>query len=194
MMPERGTPDPSWSDKRLVEDCLRGGDLAWSALVDKYKNLVYSVILKYRVQSEEAADLFQAVWFEAYNDLPKLRKKGSVKPWLISLTTHQCYHFKQKQKRQDFHETGEFKSEDFEDLFSINPTFVEELERDQLVREAILQLSPRCREMITLLFFTTPPMAYKEVAEKLGLATGSIGFIRGRCLQRLQKNLEKQGF
>ena len=77
---------------------------------------------------------------------------------------------------------------------STEPTFVVTLERDQLVREAIFNLSPRCREMIELLFFSHPPMPYKEVAEKLGLATGSIGFIRGRCLKRLQKNLEKQGF
>ena len=47
--------------------------------------------------------------------------------------------------------------------------------------------------MIRLLVFTSPPVPYKEVARRLGLATGSIGFIRGRCLQRLQKNLDKQG-
>jgi hypothetical protein len=35
---------------------------------------------------------------------------------------------------------------------------------------------------------------YSEVARRLKLATGSIGFIRGRCLQRLKKILEEQGF
>jgi hypothetical protein len=28
----------------------------------------------------------------------------------------------------------------------------------------------------------------------LGLAEGSIGFIRGRCLQKLRRNLEEKGF
>ena len=192
-MVDRGTPGPSWSDKRLVDECLNGSDAAWGTLVDKYKNLVYSIILKYRVGSEEAADIFQGVWLDAYNDLPKLRKKDALKPWLISLTTHQCYHWKQKRKRQEFRETGEFKIEDLEEQATIDPTFVEDLERDQLIREAIFNLSPRCQDMVRLLFFSNPPLPYKEVAEKLGLATGSIGFIRGRCLQRLQKQLEKQG-
>lgn len=192
-MLERGTPGPSLSDKRLVEECLAGDEEAWSALVDKYKNLVYNIILRYRADPEEAADLFQTVWLEAYNDLPKLRKKSAVKSWLVSLTTHQCYHWKQKQKRRDFFESGEFTAEDLEEMMPLDPSFVEELERDQRVREAIYQLSPRCREMIRLLFFTSPPVPYKEVARRLGLATGSIGFIRGRCLQRLQKNLDKQG-
>lgn len=192
-MADRGTPGPSWSDKRLVDECLGGSDAAWETLVDKYKNLIYSIILKYRASTEEAADIFQGVWLDAYNDLPKLRKKNALKPWLISLTTHQCYHWKQKQKRQDFRETGESKIEDLEELATVDPTIVEDLERDQLIREAIFNLSARCQDMIRLLFFSDPPLPYKEVAEKLGLATGSIGFIRGRCLQRLQKQLEKQG-
>ena len=62
------------------------------------------------------------------------------------------------------------------------PDVLMELEREQLVRDAIAQLPPRCREMIEMLFFQQPPMAYNEVAQKLQLAIGSIGFIRGRQL------------
>jgi DNA-directed RNA polymerase specialized sigma24 family protein len=48
--------------------------------------------------------------------------------------------------------------------------------------------------MIELLFFQSPPLPYSEVAQRLGLARGSIGFIRGRCLHRLKKILEAKGF
>ena len=193
-MPDRETPDPGWPDTRLVEACLAGHELAWHVVVDKYQHLVYSIILKYGAAPEEAADVFQSVWLDAYNDLPKLRKKSAVRSWLISLTNHRCYHWKQKRKRQQFREVRELDPEMLEEQTAINPDFAEELERDQLIRESILKLSPRCREMIRLLFFTTPPKPYQEVAQRLGLATGSIGFIRGRCLQRLRKILEKQGF
>jgi hypothetical protein len=37
-------------------------------------------------------------------------------------------------------------------------------------------------------------MSYRDVAKTLGVATGSIGFIRGRCLTRLLKTLEQGGF
>ena len=57
-----------------------------------------------------------------------------------------------------------------------------------------MQLSPRCREMVRLLFYENPPLPYAEVAQRMGLATGSIGFIRGRCLKKLQQLLEKRGF
>jgi DNA-directed RNA polymerase specialized sigma24 family protein len=48
--------------------------------------------------------------------------------------------------------------------------------------------------MIRMLFFEQPPLRYAEVAQRLHLAPGSIGFIRGRCLKRLKQVLEKKGF
>jgi len=68
------------------------------------------------------------------------------------------------------------------------------VEREQSVREAIAALPDRCRELVQLLFYQQPPMPYDEVARKLGLATGSIGFIRGRCLKKLRANLKESGF
>jgi DNA-directed RNA polymerase specialized sigma24 family protein len=57
----------------------------------------------------------------------------------------------------------------------------------------VAQLSPRCQEIIRLLFYEQPPLAYRDLAARLGLATGSIGFIRGRCLKRLQRAIERSG-
>ena len=191
--PDQRRPHPDWPDHRLVASCLNGDESAWGALVDKYKNLVYSVVSKYRPSPEDAADLFQGVWLEAYNDLPKLRKRGSFKPWLISLATHKGYHWKKQKRQQLQHESEPFDADAFEEQFSSDPKFVEELAQNQLVRDAVSNLSDRCREMIRLLFFTFPPVPYQELAERLGLAVGSIGFIRGRCLEKLKKQLEKLG-
>ena len=59
---------------------------------------------------------------------------------------------------------------------------LEEIERAQILREAVAALPPRCREIIRLLFYEPEPVSYRDLAARLGLATGSIGFIRGRCL------------
>jgi len=67
-------------------------------------------------------------------------------------------------------------------------------EAEQTLRDAVQSLPPRCRELIAMLFFETPARPYQEIASQLGLAAGSIGFIRGRCLTRLRRELEKKGF
>jgi DNA-directed RNA polymerase specialized sigma24 family protein len=69
-----------------------------------------------------------------------------------------------------------------------------QLEREQALRDAIAQLPSRCERMIQMLFFSVPPLPYDAVAKELRLATGSIGFIRGRCLTGLKNYLQKKGF
>jgi DNA-directed RNA polymerase specialized sigma24 family protein len=39
-----------------------------------------------------------------------------------------------------------------------------------------------------------PQVSYAEAARRLGLAEGSIGFIRGRALEKLRRILVDQGF
>lgn len=192
-MSDRKIPNVTWTDDKLVGLCLQGDEEAWRILVDKYKNLVYSLILKYRPSPEEATDLFQGVWLDAFNDLAKLKKRGSFKSWLISVSNHKCYHWRQRQSRRGQHEIPMDEPETLEEHTVIAPDFVSELETQQLVREAIRQLSPRCQELLHLLFFAKPPKPYQEVAEQLGLAVGSIGFIRGRCLEKLKKLFEQLG-
>ena len=48
-------PNPAWDDEDLVAECLRGNEQAWAAVVDKYKNLVYSVPLRYNMSPQDAA-------------------------------------------------------------------------------------------------------------------------------------------
>ena len=69
-----------------------------------------------------------------------------------------------------------------------------EVEREHVLRDALATLAPRCRTLVEMLFFENPPRSYQEVARSLQLETGSIGFIRGRCLKRLRTELQKNGF
>jgi RNA polymerase sigma factor (sigma-70 family) len=66
---------------------------------------------------------------------------------------------------------------------------VVQAEREQMMRNVISALPARCKELVHMLFFEDPPVPYQEVAERLGIATGSIGFIRQRCLGRLKKSV-----
>ena len=182
-------PVAGWSNTRLVAECLSGNDNAWSALLDRYKNLIYAIPLRYGAPHQDAADIFQAVCLDLFNELPRLRDAEALQSWLIRVTTHKCYHWKRRQLP-----AGDLGGGGAGALQAISPDVLAEIEREQLVRQAIGQLPARCREMIELLFFEQPPVPYSEVARRLKLATGSIGFIRGRCLQRLKKILEEKGF
>ena len=183
-------PDVTWSDARLVRACLNGHEDAWTTLIDKYKNLIYSVPLKYGATPQDAADIFQAVCLELFSELPRLRKPESLRSWLITVAAHQSFHSTRKARRRAEDELTEREAELRVDP---SPDLIAEIEREQQLREAVAALPPRCQEMIQLLFYHQPPLSYREVAGRLGLATGSIGFVRGRCLKRLERALAKWG-
>jgi RNA polymerase sigma factor (sigma-70 family) len=189
----RGGPDVTWSDERLVQACLDGNEEAWAALIAKYQNLIYSIPRKYGASPEDAADVFQSVCVELFNELPKLRQSAALRGWLATVTAHQAFHWKRKYRRRAEQDLGEL-DDRLETNEPLSPALLVEVEREQMVREAVARLSPRCQEIIKLLFYDQPPLAYRDLAKRLGLATGSIGFIRGRCLQHLQRALDKAGF
>ena len=190
--PDALTPTAAWNDRDLVRECLSGNQQAWAAIVEKYKGLVYSVPVRYRMSPQDAADVFQEVWFDLYSELPNLREPGALRGWLITVAWHKCYQWKLRLRRQE-KSAGEFEGE----LVSEGTSFLdwkERLEQEQLLREAVKTLPDRCRVMVEMLFFQDPPVPYADVARHLGLAEGSIGFIRGRCLKKLRAALEQMGF
>lgn len=185
--------DLTAGDRRLVHACLRGREQAWSALIDKYKNLIYSIPIKYGADREDAADIFQSVCQELFTELPRLRNIDTLRPWLMTVTAHQAFHWKRRRLRRSQSEVEGVAEERLGGIV-LPPAIATEVEREQMVREAIARLPPRCRELVRMLFYEQPARPYAEVAKSLGLATGSIGFIRGRCLKRLQRTLEELGF
>ena len=63
----------SKSDRELVRGCLNGGDDDWNLLIDKYKNLIFSIPIRYGLSREEAADIFQMVCLDLIQNLPKVK-------------------------------------------------------------------------------------------------------------------------
>jgi RNA polymerase sigma factor (sigma-70 family) len=183
-------PSP-WTDERLVRECVGGSEEAWSALIDKYKNLIYSIPIKQELSREAASDIFQSVCLDLLSELPRLREPRALPKWLIQITLHKCARWTQRE--------GRYSQEEISDalLPAISPAaelIAEEVRQEQALRESLAALPDRCAEMIRMLFFETPARPYGEVARELGLATGSIGFIRGRCLDKLKKELQRRGF
>jgi RNA polymerase sigma factor (sigma-70 family) len=182
-------------DEKLVKECLAGNEEAWATLIQKYKRLIYSIPFKYGASPDDSADIFQAVCFELFSELQNLRKIESLRSWIITVTVHKSFHWKKQQRPQDVEIDGmeSDANEPVEPGDSI-PEVLADIEQQQIVREAIGKLPKRCAQLVTLLFYEHPPLPYAEVAGRLGLATGSIGFIRGRCLTKLQKILVEMGF
>ena len=180
-----------WTDTRLVRECLSGSEQAWSLLIEKYKALIYSIPVKYGLPPHEAADVFQATCMELLTRLPQLREPDALPKWLMQVAHHQCYRWKRQSQRMVSRDTQPDLPE--AETPAIAESLVQQTQEEQMLREAMGVLAPKCRRLIELLFFETPSRPYSEVASELGLAVGSIGFTRQKCIDRLRRRLGELG-
>lgn len=192
-VPASEGPSPAWPDERLVSACLDGDDRAWNALIHKYKRLIYSIALRYHTSPEDAADIFQSVCLDLFSELSRVREAGALRGWLMTVTSHTALRWRRRALRRDLVERPDI---DASIVGELNPSPDNDqaaVEQAQDLREAVARLPERCQAMLRMLFFEDPPRPYSEVAASLGLATGSIGFIRGRCLDKLKKVMGDHG-
>jgi RNA polymerase sigma factor (sigma-70 family) len=182
----------AWDDPRLVKECLRGSEEAWSLLIDKYKALIYSIPVKYGLPPHEAADVFQSTCTELLVRLPELREPRALPKWLMQVAHHECYRWKRQQSRMVSRD-GEADLPEPETP-PIAESVMQQTQEEQMLREAMNALSPQCRKLVELLFFEIPARPYAEIAKDLGLAVGSIGFTRQKCIDRLRRQLDALGF
>ena len=189
----RKKPPAAWNDTRLVKACLSGDQEAWSLLIDKYKALIYSIPVKYGLSQQEAADVFQATCTELLVRLPDLREPRALPKWLMQVAHHESYRWKRQSQRTVSRDDAEADLPE-PATPAIAESLVLQTQEEQMLREAMAVLTPQCRRLVELLFFETPSRPYTEVAAELGLAVGSIGFTRQKCLERLRAQLEELGF
>jgi RNA polymerase sigma factor (sigma-70 family) len=146
---------------------------------------------------QDAGDIFQSVCVDLLSELPRLREHRALPKWLMQTCYHKCLHYQRSTDR-----LVELEPEGPEGESALPASNVEDLpehmlvqlEQEQMLRDAIFELPEKCERMVRLLFYEIPPRPYEDVAEELGMATGSIGAIRARCLAYLKKHLEKRGF
>ena len=178
------------SDARLVQRCLEGDDSAWADLIAKYKNLIFSIPVRYGFSQEDSADIFQQVCMDLLSGLQGLREPDALPAWLIQVTRNRCFRKKREHLHQNIETIDEATLPQSQEL---DENVIAKAEEDQRLREVLRELSPRCRDLVNMLFFEVPPKPYEEIAKKLGLAVGSVGLTRRRCLDKLQQKLVAMG-
>jgi len=148
--------------------------------------------LKLGLGRDEATDVFQAVCLDLVTELPRLRDPQALPAWLMQVTRHKVVKLKRKSERYVADEGARADQMTAPDN-DMPDSLLRELQKSQALRDAVEGLSARCRHMVQMLFFEDVPRPYREVAAELGVATGSIGFLRSRCLDKLRSALERVG-
>ena len=187
------------SDGQLIAACLSGNEAAWSALIGRYKGLIFGLALKMGLSQDDAADALQDVSVALVQHLATLRDTERLGPWLTITTKREVWRILRRRRARaaalgtPFDALAE--SEIHADPDAETPEeILLALEDMTLARRALDALPPNCRRLLTCLYCLDPPLTHVETAKKLQMPPGSVGAAQRRCLKQMRKFLDEIGF
>ena len=90
------------SDTEIVQAAKKGDRQAFEALVEKYKNPVYAVILPKVKNSHQAEDLAQETFVQAYKSLSSMKDSEKVGFWLCGIARNITNRWLTRKRRNDY--------------------------------------------------------------------------------------------
>lgn len=181
----------------LVQGAVDGDAAAWKALVEGLSPLVWSVVRAHRLSDADGHEVYQTVWFRFAQHLGRIREPDKAGAWLASTARNECLKVIRGLTRlmpTDDPQVLDRISEDRTPEQSLIDAEerAAEAERIRLLWQELEELGDRCRQLLRVLM-ASPPPSYVEVSVALGIAVGSIGPLRQRCLRRLRARLDARG-
>ncbi len=181
----------------LVQSAVDGDAAAWKALVEGLSPLVWSVVRAHRLSDADGHEVYQTVWFRFAQHLGRIREPDKAGSWLASTARNECLKVIRGLTRllpTDDPQVLDRVSEDRTPEQSLIDAEEQaaEAERIRLLWQELEELGDRCRQLLRVLM-ASPPPSYVEVSVALGIAVGSIGPLRQRCLRRLRARLDARG-
>lgn len=152
--------------KKLVEDASKGDVVAFSKLVKKYSNALFSVVYSIIGDYYQAQDIVQESFIKAYLNLGSLKNGAKFGSWMYSITKRISIDWVRKQKDWlPFQDDARLTDETIED-------YINRQDISSEVRRALLSLDEPNR--ITMILFYISDFTSKEIAHFLDISTSAV--------------------
>lgn len=177
-------------DNEIINRVLKGEQALYAQLVKRYTPFVYTIVLRYTANREDAEEIAQDVFVKAYRSLADFRGESKFSTWLYTIVTTTCITFLRK-KKVPVH------SLDTEQVFDLadnqNSSFkanqVEQKSKVQVLNEALRLLSIDDARILTL--FYQAEQSLEEIGRILGVEPNTAKVKLHRARQRLKEKMEK---
>ncbi|MBO5110267.1 MAG: sigma-70 family RNA polymerase sigma factor [Clostridia bacterium] len=158
------------SDGALVRVILAGDSDAYEAVIARYKQMVYHVILHILPGDPDAEDVAQETFIDGYFRLSTLREPDALASWLYGIAKRKALHrYSRRRSYVDVEDLADFLASDPE----LDPeTCVLKAETRDAVRRAMDVLSEKNRQVAEMFYFES--MTVNAISARLALSEGTV--------------------
>src|SRR6185436_16813247 len=82
----------------LLEREARGDEAAWREIVARYQRLVYATVRGFRLEPDDAEDVFQETFLRLHRHAGRLRNPNGLARWLVQTTHRLCLDHLQRRR------------------------------------------------------------------------------------------------
>jgi len=178
------------TDTEVIRRILQGAQGLYSLLVERYQQYVFTLVLRFTDNREDAEEISQDIFVKAYRSLADFRGESKFSTWLYTIVRTSCITFLRKKKLDTTSLDNErtfMQLENKESSFYANA--IEQKSRHAIVNEAIRLLSPDDSQVITL--FYKAEQSLEEIGRIMGLDPNTVKVKLHRARNRLKEKMEK---
>ena len=141
------------NDQILINQILAGDANAFTQLVNRYKDLVFTLALRMLKNREEAEEVSQDTFIKTYRSLHKFKGDSKFSTWIYKVAYNSCLdQIKKNKKYLNDVEINEFTEHQVKTVDNAFDALVEE-ERNQLIQDCLHLLPSEDSFLLTLYYF-----------------------------------------
>ena len=175
------------SDKKLINDCLKGNQNAFKQIFDKYWDDLYIIAYRRLPLEEEIKDILQEVFISLWRNIDKISVDDNLGGYLFTSLRNKIFNYYEKNQvrikatlAQSFHPV-QSEAEVYSSMSS--------KELRGVIKSAIAEMPPKMRQIYLL--SKEEHLTNQEIADLLALAPQTIKNQIHQALLRIREKIRK---
>ena len=178
------------NDRRIIDNTLAGHSDAFGEMVEKYQNRLYNSVARLCGTSEDARDVVQDAFVQAFLKLNTFRGTSNFYTWLYRIAFNTAMsHRRRNRPTSSLDEVHQYSGAEPVDRGARPDQSLERQDRATQIRKALDALSKEHRTILILR--EVEDLSYEMIAEILALPVGTIRSRLHRARMRMKEETEQ---
>lgn len=182
------------SDIEIIEQIIQGNSNLYRTIVERYQNMVFRTCMGFLHHKDDADDLTQEVFIQAYQSISKFKGDSSFSTWLYRIAVNTSLNKIRKSSKNYFLQRIEslFGSENAKALYIPSPdtdnpeNILINNQNREIIQLALNSLAENQRTAIVLSKYDE--LSQREIADIMNITEGAVEAL----IQRAKSNLREK--
>lgn len=176
-------------DQILIKAIENGDTKAYAQLVNRYKDLVYTLALRMLKHKEEAEEVAQDTFIKIFKSLDKFKGDSKFSTWIYKVTYNTCLdRIKKNKKHLNDVAIDEFTFNKLDTIDNALENMIKE-EKHTLIKKCINKLPEDSSALLTLFYFEE--LSLEEISKIINIEANTVKVKLFRARKKLAVILEK---